>query len=97
MLKAIDAGGTAEPALNRRPEVTVRETVRPEARTEGPDTGGGTGAPAGSPPRRGTPRWTEPDVPPDGPPVYTIYRPDTGDVTVPARPARRPESASLPR
>ena len=36
-------------------------------------------------------RWTEPDLP-DGPPAYTIYRPDTGDVTVPAQPTPRVRS-----
>jgi hypothetical protein len=41
-------------------------------------------------------RWTEPDVS-DGPPTYTIYRPDSGDVTVPATSVQRPESARMPR
>lgn len=49
-----------------------------------------------APPRRraehGT-RWTEPDVA-DASPTYTVYRPDSGDVTMPAR---RPESASNPK
>lgn len=54
-------------------------------------------APAGSAPRRApvrarrTAQWTEPDVP-DGPPTYTVYRPDTGDVTVPAQPTPRVRS-----
>jgi hypothetical protein len=100
-LQVIEEGGTSEPALNRRQEVVVRQTVRPEARAEGVVSGGGqptkSGA-QGSPSSRGRggPRWTEPDVP-DGPPVYTIYRPDTGDVSVPAPSARRPESATLHR
>nr|WP_205864076.1 MFS transporter [Planosporangium mesophilum] len=41
-------------------------------------------------------RWTEPDVA-DGPPTYTVYRPDSGDVTVPATSVQRPESARMPR
>ncbi|MDT5038600.1 MAG: hypothetical protein QOE03_3785, partial [Micromonosporaceae bacterium] len=51
---------------------------------------------ASSPSRRDTgQRWTEPDVG-DGPPSYTVYRPDSGDVSVPARTVRRAESASTP-
>ncbi|MDT4989782.1 MAG: hypothetical protein QOI74_3876 [Micromonosporaceae bacterium] len=51
---------------------------------------------ASSPSRRDTgQRWTEPDVG-DGPPSYTVYRPDSGDVSVPARTVRRTESASTP-
>jgi hypothetical protein len=41
-------------------------------------------------------RWTEPEAG-DGPPSYTVYRPDSGDVTMPARPIRRPESTTTPR
>jgi hypothetical protein len=40
--------------------------------------------------------WTEPDVA-DGPPSYTIYRPGSGEVVVPANQVRRPESARTPR
>jgi hypothetical protein len=40
-------------------------------------------------------QWSEPEVA-DSPPTYTVYRPDSGDVTVPARTARRPESARTP-
>jgi hypothetical protein len=57
-----------------------------------------TARPAEAPRRRieGGQRWTEPDVA-DGPPTYTVYRPDSGDVTVPAPSVQRPESAKMPR
>jgi hypothetical protein len=54
---------------------------------------------SGSAPRRRVEagqRWTEPDTG-DGPPSYTVYRPDAGDVTLPARSTRRPESTTTPR
>jgi hypothetical protein len=70
----------------------------PTPRPDGADprepapSGGGQGRPAGTPVRaRRTAQWTEPDVP-DGPPTYTIYRPDTGDITVPAQPTPRVRS-----
>jgi hypothetical protein len=66
------------------------------AATDRPETGRSREAaptPSGQAPRRreGSQRWTEPDVA-DGAPSYTIYRPDTGDVTVPARSVQRPEA-----
>nr|WP_205861079.1 DMT family transporter [Planosporangium flavigriseum] len=73
----------------------VAEAGRPE-RTASPEPA--TSAPAASQRRRaeGGQRWTEPDVV-DGPPTYTVYRPDSGDVTVPANSVHRPESAPMPR
>jgi hypothetical protein len=55
-------------------------------------------APSGRTSRRSVPteRWTEPDHG-DSTPSYTVYRPDSGDVTMPARSARRPESTRTPR
>jgi hypothetical protein len=70
--------------------------------SERPETGTGrepaTARPAATPRRRAETgqRWTEPDVA-DGPPTYTVYRPDSGDVTVPATSVQRPESAKMPR
>ncbi|MGC9670324.1 MFS transporter [Planosporangium sp. 12N6] len=83
------AAGTtvAEPAAAERPE-TASTGPKPEAaRSTTP-----------APRRRyeDSQRWTEPDVV-DGPPTYTVYRPDAGDVQVPATSARRPESAKMPR
>jgi hypothetical protein len=87
-------GGTAEPELTarRRRELLETSTVRPEARMDdavelrpsGPPVE--ARRPAGSVPQRGQrpDRWVEPDVH-DGPPSYTVYRPGTGDVTVPAQ------------
>jgi len=87
-------GGTAEPQLvTKRRELAEQTTLRPEARHEDPTAVRPVyrepvtaGAPqAGSaPPRRDTGRWREPDVP-EAPASYTIYRPDTGTVTVPTR------------
>jgi hypothetical protein len=77
-------GGSSAPA--ERPE-TGRTVPEPAATR-----------PAEVPRRRseGGQRWTEPDVT-DGPPTYTVYRPDSGDVQVPATSVRRPESAKMPR
>jgi hypothetical protein len=103
-LRAVDAvdppGGRRRELVQTdvRPEgrsehVVVAGTVRPESgRGAGPTAqpagagtaGGGRGRAAR------TPEWTEPDVP-DGPPSYTIYRPDSGEVVVPATRVRRPE------
>jgi hypothetical protein len=79
-------------------------TERREAAPGRPETGG-TGQPAREPAAEHAPRrrgdqratsWNEPDVA-DGPPSYTIYRPDAGEVTVPADKVRRPESTRTPR
>jgi hypothetical protein len=77
-------GGTASPA-SRPDGADPREPVSAGA---APGSAQATGTPA----RVSRPaRWTEPDLP-DGPPTYTIYRPDTGDVTVPAQPTPRVRS-----
>jgi hypothetical protein len=67
---------------------------RPETGAPKEPVGAGSGRAPRRPP--GTERWTEPDHG-DGPPSYTVYRPDSGDVTMPARSTRRPESTSTPR
>jgi hypothetical protein len=98
-------------ATQQRPESRTESVVvvgRPEADqpvAARPETGG-SGRPAREPAtaervpqRRGEQRgaaWHEPDVA-DGPPSYTIYRPGAGEVTVPAKEVRRPESARTPR
>jgi hypothetical protein len=76
-------GSTRPPASDRPESGAPKEPV---------------GTPSGRAPRRSPPteRWTEPDHG-DGPPSYTVYRPDSGDVTMPARTSRRPESTSTPR
>jgi hypothetical protein len=77
--------GASGPTVAERPETgTSREPA--------------TGGPANAPRRRAESRqrWTEPDVA-EGPPTYTVYRPDSGDVTVPATSVHRPESAKMPR
>ncbi|MCW2639849.1 MAG: hypothetical protein JWP76_2155 [Dactylosporangium sp.] len=81
----VAGGGAAGSTVAERPETgTSRE----------PATAGSANAPR----RRaeGGQRWTEPDVA-DSPPTYTVYRPDSGDVTVPATSVQRPESAKTPR
>jgi hypothetical protein len=102
-LQVVEAGADQ---VRRRNEV-LQTDVRPESRTEHSvvattappqeKPAGGSAAPTGGRDTRRSTEWTEPDVP-DGPPTYTIYRPDSGDVTVPAQsPRRRPESATRPR
>jgi hypothetical protein len=96
----INPDGTTDTGQNRtRREAMADSTVRPEARSE--DTGRLSDVndprpvnPDDGRPRRRAPQrqWEAPDVP-DGPRMYTIYRPDTGDVTVPARPASPPVRA----
>jgi hypothetical protein len=98
-LNVVEPGGTAEPRVGKRRQVLAEQTrLRPEARLEDPahtaPARSGQRAlppatrrevqPAGSRHRAG---WTDPDVP-DAPASYTIYRPDTGDVTVPAQTSR---------
>ncbi len=77
------AGGAPPPATDRPETGAPKEPV---------------GAPSGRAPRRPptTERWTEPDHG-DGPPSYTVYRPDSGDVT--SRPERpgAPSRTSTPR
>lgn len=58
-----------------------------DPREDVPATAPGTPAPAKRSRQRPA-HWAEPDVA-DGPPTYTIYRPDTGDVTEPAKSAPR--------
>jgi hypothetical protein len=86
--------GTAE-----RTRTKDRATLRPEARSE---DGGGRSSdvdspppvpPAGGRPHAPPTRHWEPQPVPDGPRMYTIYRPDTGDVTVPAQSLRPPVRA----
>jgi hypothetical protein len=84
-------GGTNEPEqpARQRPGTLESRTVRPEARVDDaievrqsapPARAGGAERPR--PSRRHQEAWTEPDVP-DGPPSYSIYRPDSGETTVP--------------
>jgi hypothetical protein len=111
-LKVVDAGGTNEPNEPRRREL-IKTQVRPEARTEdsvvvtvsSPPDRPEQARPAADnrPPSRQSRSsgrtWEAPDVH-DEPPSYTIYRPgsDTPDRSgSDRRPARRPESAPLPR
>ena len=74
------------------PQTRAKElsTVRPEARSEDSgrtsevDSPPPPASPGGRPQRAPARHW-EPQPAPDGPRMYTIYRPDTGDVTVPAQ------------
>jgi len=89
----------AEKAQDRQAEADSR-AQRPEARSEQPvvtatspeqrraEQRRAESAPA----PRSSGEWAEPDVPDDSP-SYTIYRPDSGEVTAPAPRSRRPESA----
>jgi hypothetical protein len=88
-LKVVDAGGTSEPAINRRREL-AEASARPESRTDDAPTVGApirraeegspvepATAPAGQParPARRTSRgWESPDVPQTAP-SYAVYRP----------------------
>jgi hypothetical protein len=91
------AAQTGQRPESRTETVVVAGTSAPDAGVPTRPETGGTREPAtagsgNAPRRRGeTSRWTEPDVA-DGPPTYTVYRPDSGDVTVPARSTQRPES-----
>ena len=88
----VSAGSSAGPSAGTAP--AGAEQSPPDR----PETGGRREpVPAGQAPRRREPveRWAEPDVG-DRPATYTVYRPDSGDVTVPAPAVRRPESASNP-
>jgi hypothetical protein len=110
-LKVVDAGGTNGPAGLRGREA-LETRLRPESRTEDvvmagasaagrPEQAAAADARPSTRPRRGS-SWEEPDVHDDAPPSFTIYRPDSDRPrTAPPRtdrsPARRPESATLPR
>jgi len=112
-LKVIESGGTKEPRhagvaeTQQRPESRTESVVvvgRPEADqpVHARPESGGSRPPVREPAvaqRRAEQRgstWHEPDVA-DGPPSYTIYRPGSGDVTVPAKEVRRPQSVRTPR
>src|SRR5262249_51453916 len=105
-------GGTAESSHRPESQAETvvvagsgADTPPGTAHPPGPDRpgAGGTRAPAATQSDRtarrrseASERWIEPATE-DGPPSYTVYRPDSGDVIVPARPARRSESTSSPR
>jgi hypothetical protein len=82
-------GGTNEPEQPARRRELLESRTRPEARVDDTvevrrsDPPARAGVAEGGPSRRRREAaWTEPDVP-DGPPSFTIYRPDSGDVTLP--------------
>jgi len=98
-ITVVNPDGTTDATVRGKRD-SANTTVRPEARSE--EGGRGTPDVADTPPpvsdggrgRRRSPvrQWEAPDVP-DGPRMYTIYRPDTGEVTVPAQPASPPVRA----
>jgi hypothetical protein len=98
-IQIVQPDGTSENVLTRtkREGVVEQTTLRPETRSE--DGGGRTSdvdepPPGGARPGRRPPvRQWEPQPVPDGPRMYTIYRPDTGDVTVPAQSQNPPVRA----
>jgi len=76
---------SSQTAITSRPDGSPAPDARPETgqpATRQPQHAAGRGQ------RHRSPQWTEPDVP-DGPPSYTVYRPDTGDITVPAQTTTR--------
>jgi hypothetical protein len=98
-LNVVEPGGTTEPRVGKRRQVVVEQTaLRPEARLEDPAHSLPTrderrALPAATPREveparvRHEKRWTDPDVA-DAPASYAIYRPDAGDVAVPAQTPR---------